>query len=93
LANKTLAEYTGDKALQAMVERKLYVVGEAVSQLKNGFPDVAGRLPSVREIVGFRNLLAHSYFSVDSRRVYDTATSSFPELLASVEKIIEEFPA
>jgi uncharacterized protein with HEPN domain len=46
--------YVLDKRLRAMVERKLFVVGEAMSQLRNHFPEVAQDLPDVREIVGFR---------------------------------------
>jgi uncharacterized protein with HEPN domain len=57
LEGKTQEDYLKDKGLRAMVERKLFVVGEAATQLKNGAPEVAGRLPDIHEIVGFRNIL------------------------------------
>ncbi len=44
LEGKTEEDYLADKGLRAMVERKLFVVGEAVTQLKNGAPEVAERL-------------------------------------------------
>lgn len=91
LQGKTQDDYVEDKALRAMVERKLYVVGEAVSQLRNLYPDVSVRIPDTREIVGFRNLLAHAYFALDHRRVYDIATVSLPALLKAVSKIIGEY--
>lgn len=75
-----------------MVERKLFVVGEAMSQLRSHFPEVAQDLPEVREIVGFRNVLAHGYFALDHRRVYDIATSSLSELLAEAESVLGRFP-
>lgn len=75
-----------------MVERKLFVVGEAMSQLRSHFPEVAQDLPEVREIVGFRNVLTHGYFALDHRRVYDIATSSLPELLAEAESVLGRFP-
>ncbi|GIK32937.1 MAG: DUF86 domain-containing protein [Armatimonadetes bacterium] len=75
-----------------MVERKLFVVGEAMSQLRSHFPEVAQDLPEVREIVGFRNVLAHGYFALDHRRVYDIATSPLPELLAEAESVLGRFP-
>lgn len=90
LAQKSPEDYLADKALRAMVERKLFVVGEAVSQLKNQFPEVAGMLPDVREIIGFRNLLAHGYFALNHRRVYDIALSSLPVLLAEAEIVIKD---
>lgn len=67
LEGKTQQDYLADKGLRAMVERKLFVVGEAMSQLRSQFPEVAQDLPDVREIVGFRNVLAHGYFALDHR--------------------------
>jgi len=92
LEGRSQEDYLADKGLRAMVERKLFVVGEAMSQLRNHFPDVAQDLPDVREIVGFRNLLAHGYFALDHRRVYDIATGLLPELLTRVEEALSRFP-
>lgn len=92
LEGQSQENYLADKRLRAMVERKLFVVGEAMSQLRSHFPDVARELPDVREIVGFRNLLAHGYFALDHRRVYDIATASLPELLAEVKIALQRYP-
>lgn len=92
LEGKSQADYLADKGLRAMVERKLFVVGEAISQLRTHFPEVAEVLPGTREIVGFRNLLAHGYFALDHRRVFDIAVSSLPELLVAVERLLPRFP-
>ncbi|MEO7453284.1 MAG: HepT-like ribonuclease domain-containing protein [Fimbriimonadales bacterium] len=92
LAGKSQDDYLADKGLRAMVERKLFVVGEAMSQLRSNFPEVAEGLLDVREIVAFRNLLAHGYFALDHRRVYDIATTSLPALLADVEEALKRFP-
>lgn len=91
LEGKSQEDYVADKALRAMVERKLYIVGEAVTQLKNVYPEVAIVLPDLREIVGFRNLLAHGYFALDHRRVYDIALSSLPTLLAATDLVIQDY--
>ena len=89
---RTLEDYLSDKGLRAMVERKLFVVGEAMSQLRTHFPEVARDMPDVREIVGFRDLLAHGYFALDHRRVHDIATVSLPALLTEVEVALKRFP-
>lgn len=92
LEGKSQEDYLGDKGLRAMVERKQFIVGEAVSQIHRHFPHVAQELPDVREIVGFRNLLAHGYFALDHRRVFDIATFALPDLLARVERALERLP-
>jgi uncharacterized protein with HEPN domain len=92
LAGKSQEDYLVDKGLRAMVERKLFVVGEAIAQLRTQFPEVADGLPDVREVVGFRNLLAHGYFALDHRRVYDIATASLPPLLKEAESVLKRFP-
>lgn len=89
LEGKSQGDYLEDKALRAMVERKLFVVGEAVTQLRNQFPEITAELPDVMDIVGFRNLLAHGYFALDHRRVFDIARTSLPALLAAVEPMID----
>jgi len=90
LDGKTQNDYVTNKALRAMVERKLYIVGEAVTQLKKEFPEVAQGLPDVRDIVRFRNFLAHGYFALDHRRVFDIATASLPSLLIAVGIAIDD---
>lgn len=89
LIGKSEADYLADKALRAMVERKLFVVGEAVSQLSRQYPNVSEALPNTREIVGFRNLLAHGYFALDHRRVFDIASSSLPSLIEKAKLALE----
>lgn len=86
IEGRTLTEYLTDKGLRAMVERKLFIVGEAVSQLQKQFPEIAEGLPDTREVIGFRNLLAHGYFALDHRRVYDIATVSLSALLAAIDE-------
>ena len=90
LEGKSQEDYISDKGLRAMVERKLFVVGEAVRQLRGTSPEIDGKLPETREIVGFRNLLAHAYFALDHRRVYDIATISLPALLQAAQELIGE---
>ena len=92
LQGRSEADYLSDKALRAMVERKLYIVGEAVAQLRQFFPEVANKLPEVQEIVGFRNVLAHGYFALDHRRVYDIAVVSLPSLLSAVDSLLPKQP-
>lgn len=85
VAGVTPADYEGARMLQAAVERKLFIVGEAVTQIRHCDPALAASLPDVRDIVAFRNLLAHGYFALDNSRVLDIAQSSLPELVAAAK--------
>lgn len=87
LEGKTEADYVQDKALRAMVERKLFIVGEALVQLKALDPTRASAISDLREIVGFRNLLAHAYFALDHRRVFDIAKLSLPTVIKQVQQM------
>ena len=49
--------YVGDARTQAAVERKFEIIGEALNRLHQTCPEIAERIPSLREIVDFRNLL------------------------------------
>lgn len=89
LDRRDVKEYSADKALRASVERKLFIVGEAVAQIRNRHAEVAAKLPEVREIVAFRNILVHGYFALDHARVFDIAVNSLPDLLASDEALLE----
>ncbi|MGH8930183.1 MAG: HepT-like ribonuclease domain-containing protein [Egibacteraceae bacterium] len=51
--------------LRSGVERQLEIVGEALNQLAKVDAELAGRVPELGDIVGFRNILAHGYAVVD----------------------------
>ena len=51
--------YAGDALTQAAVERKFEIIGEALNRLQKAHPKLAGRIPRLRRIIAFRNLLIH----------------------------------
>lgn len=55
-------------------------------------PTVAKGIPHARDIVGFRNILAHGYAELDHAKVYAIATSDAPELLHAVRAALKDFP-
>lgn len=56
--------YTADEMVQAAVERKFEIIGEALNQLAKMDGPFAARIPDVPQIVAFRNQLIHGYASV-----------------------------
>ena len=75
------AEFLTNELVQAAVERKLEIVGEALNKLRRFFPEVAAEIPALGQAVGMRNILAHEYGSVNPLMVWDTVTNHVPVLL------------
>lgn len=92
LGGCSLAQYQADDKTRAAVERALEITGEAMRKLAEHAPEVAARIPHSREIIGFRNVLAHGYADVDDEKVYKIAADNAPALLAAVRDVLKDFP-
>ncbi|MCY4005895.1 MAG: DUF86 domain-containing protein, partial [Rhodobacteraceae bacterium] len=76
-------DYSGfaanDMAISA-VERQFITIGEAISRLHRIAPEVSARIPKMREIVDFRNVLTHGYDAIDHELVWRSANRELPAL-------------
>lgn len=70
----------------------LEVCGEALNQLHRNAPAVAEKIPHARNIIGFRNILAHGYAELDHTKVYNIAIVNVPALLEAVQDALKTFP-
>jgi len=84
IARYSLEQYLADEKTRAAVERVLPICGEAMNGLYKAAPEVAEKIPHARDIIGFRNILAHGYAEIDHNKVYDIAVRHAPALLAAV---------
>lgn len=75
VAGSELADYLCDDKTRAAVERALEVCGEAMRQLDRIAPEIARRLPHARDVIGFRNILAHGYAQLDHARSIASSSS------------------
>ncbi|HMU33387.1 MAG TPA: DUF86 domain-containing protein [Pyrinomonadaceae bacterium] len=71
------------------VTRKLEIIGEACSRLS---PEMRDAHPEIdwRAIIGFRNILAHQYFSCDLDIVWEAASAKVGSLRASIKEMVLE---
>jgi len=92
IAHYSLDEYLADEKTRAAVERVLEICGEAMNGLHKAAPRIAERIPHWRDIIGFRNILAHGYAEVDHCKVYDIAVRHAPDLLSAVREALKQFP-
>lgn len=84
------SDYVADALIQAAVERKFEIIGEALNRLHYDHPEVAERIPRLRRIVDFRNFLIHAYDRVEPDRVWTHARQDLPELHRTVQALLAE---
>jgi uncharacterized protein with HEPN domain len=73
------ARFLADELVQSAVLQKLSIIGEAAARLSDATRDDFPEIPW-KEIVGFRNIAVHAYFSVDWRIVFVTVADDLPLL-------------
>jgi uncharacterized protein with HEPN domain len=89
-AGKTFAEFDGDIVLRSAVERQFEIVGEALAQLARLDSTMADKIPDLREIVAFRNVLIHGYAVIDRARVWRVVEENLPQLRAALAALLGE---
>jgi uncharacterized protein with HEPN domain len=89
IAGKSIAEYRQDELLRAGVERWFEKIGESLRRLERKDPTTAAKIPDVRNIIDFRNLLAHGYDIVQDEQVWHYANTYLPELRARVAALLQ----
>jgi uncharacterized protein with HEPN domain len=87
---KTWDDYRGDVLLRSAVERQFEILGEALNQLARADPALAERVPDLRRVVDFRNVLAHAYAIVDEVVVWQAVERNLPTLRRALAALLEE---
>jgi uncharacterized protein with HEPN domain len=82
--------YAETELVHSAVERKFEIIGEALAQIAKLDPGLAQRIPDIRDIVAFRNLLIHGYAVVQHDRVWRVIEASLPDLRATVAALLDE---
>ena len=88
----TRERFLEDDLICSAVLQKLTIIGEAAVRLPAEF---RLRHPEIewQDIVAFRNIAVHAYFTVDWKIVWTTATQDAPSLRTQVARILAaEFP-
>jgi uncharacterized protein with HEPN domain len=84
------ASYADNPLVRSAVERQFEIIGEALNQLSKVAPNLAHRIPHIRDIIGFRNVLIHGYAAIDDVRVWYIAQTSLPGLRDAVSALLAE---
>ena len=79
-------QFMENTPIQDAVIRRFEVIGEAVRNLPEEYKE---KHPEIEwnKAMAMRNILAHGYFSVDLKVVWDTAKSALSEFKKQIESI------
>ena len=89
-AGRTSADYEQDLMLRHAIERAFEVIGEAAARLFRHDAATARRISRYRDIIGFRNIIAHNYDNLRSEKVWNAIERHIPALLRETEALLEE---
>jgi len=92
LSGVSFADYEQNRLVRAAVERSFEIIGEALCQARDYYPELKDKIGEHRQIVNFRNRIIHGYFALDDGIVYSTAEDFLPELLEQVRDILATLP-
>ncbi|WP_419660528.1 conserved uncharacterized protein, DUF86 [Desulfosarcina variabilis str. Montpellier] len=80
-------QFKGDSKTIDAVVRNLEIIGEAACHIPD---DITAKNPAIpwREIRDMRNLLAHEYFGVNTKIVWETIQSDFPAIVPALKVLL-----
>jgi uncharacterized protein with HEPN domain len=87
---RSFDDYSGDLMLRSAVERQLAIIGEALSLLARVDQPLAARIPELRRVIAFRNVLIHGYDRVDNTWVWRIVEIDLPLLRRHVADLLVE---
>ncbi len=78
------------KLLRSGVERQLEIAGEALAVFRRLEPELSMSADDLTQAIGFRNILAHEYGSVDDEIVWQVATFYAPQLHQTIAGMLAD---
>jgi uncharacterized protein with HEPN domain len=85
---KTIKDYKDDRGFRSAVERELQIIGEALLQLDNNYPQIAEQIPDYLNIIGFRHVLVHGYDSLNPVTVWHVIETKLSELRTQIQSLL-----
>lgn len=84
----TVADYVSDRFLRCGVERNFEIIGEALNRIRRVDSVLFAQIPDAKQVVDFRNLIAHGYDVIRDADVWLIIQRDLPNLRTAVAAII-----
>ena len=88
LAGMDATKFSASELHKAAILQKLTVIGEASARLSQAFRESYPQI-EWRDIIAFRNIAVHTYFSVQWDIVWATATDDIPVLRRQIMELLQ----
>jgi uncharacterized protein with HEPN domain len=89
LADLDKDAFINSDLIRSAVLQKLTIIGEATARLPKAFKERNKEIEWA-DIIAFRNLPVHAYFSIDWSIVWTTAVKDVPELKQKISAIVSK---
>jgi len=76
--------------VQAAVERKFEIIGEAINRIKRLDASLVEAIPGYERIIGFRNIISHGYDVIDPEIVWNAIQDYLPALRSRVKDLLSD---
>ncbi len=88
VANLTFADFQANETIAKAVFYDFLIIGEAAINIP---PEIQLRYPNIpwRVVADMRNVMAHEYFQVNQKIVWNTIKNNLSELMRQLEESIE----
>lgn len=80
--------YCSDRVYRKFIERNIAIIGEAMNQILRLSPNI--QISAGRKIVDTRNLVVHSYDSIDNEIIWAIIIRHLPILKQEVTQLLGE---
>ena len=87
LTNNNFDVFKSGIILQRATERDLEIIGEAVRKIIEIEPDIS--ISAAKNIIGLRNIISHSYDSVEPELLWGIIQQNIPILSLEISHILE----
>jgi len=88
---KTIEAYLSDEVLQAAIERKIEIIGEAANHLSEALKLAHPAIPW-RRIVGQRHVLVRDRGKIKQDRLWNVISVHLPDLLKTLAPLVPPTP-
>lgn len=79
---KTFVNFSNNTLLRHAVERNFEIIGEATNRIKKNNPEIT--ITNSKQIVNLRNLIIHSYDSINHELLWSIVLNDLPKLKSEV---------